>query len=123
MKRMTVRRRQQSGLPSSSAVPNGTDRVDDPTSLRIKPGRDACFAGRTRRNRTARFESRFLARSAKDRSTNAGAARERFVRGVDDDVDVELGDVTNDVLAIRVSRSGPDSFRRSPSIEFGRSSE
>ncbi len=77
------------------AVPDRTDRVDDPARGELIAGGEDRPAGRQPRMPPAFFEQLGPGRSM-DGAVDAAAAAERFVRGVDDRIDVDRGDAGPD---------------------------
>src|SRR6185369_9400433 len=90
-----------------SAVPDGSDRVDDEAGGKVKTGGDARLAGRAAHagtdfgDRAARFEE-LRAGGAVDRAVHPAAAEHPLVGGVDDRVHRQLGDVRAEDLDARV---------------------
>ena len=86
------------GFAVGAAAPDGADGVDDPAGGQAEAGRDAGFAGGTAHagadfgDRQACLEE-FPSRGPVDGPVHSPAAEHPLVRGVDDGIDGEKGDV------------------------------
>ena len=74
------------GFTAVTAVPHGTDGVDDPAGRQLVTLGHLGVAGMTAAKRSA-FAQQLGAGRAMDRAVHAAAAKERAIGGIDDHVD------------------------------------
>src|SRR2546427_11407456 len=90
--RVAIARRQQRVFVLAAAAPDRADRVDDPARRQGVTARQPHLAGRTAAEPAALLPQA-RAGCAMDGAVHAAAAEQARVRGVDEGVDVERGDV------------------------------
>ena len=89
-------------LARVAAVPDRTDGMDHMLRLEPIPAGDLGVAGRAAIQRAA-LGKQFGAGGAMDRAIDAAAAEQRRIRGVDDGVNAQCGDVGNDDFQPRLA--------------------
>src|SRR5205085_1100959 len=90
-----VTRRQQCFFIRSSAMPDGTDRMNHVFRRQTIAGGNLCLASLTTSERSA-VGQQFWPRRAMDCAINAAAAEKRRICGVDDRINRKLRDVSFD---------------------------
>src|SRR6266446_5362546 len=105
---VAIARREQLRLPPRPAPPHPTDGVDDVARRQPVAARDARFAGGAAAKGAA-LRDELRAGRAMDRAVDAASAEEGGVRGIDDGIDVELGDVA--AMELEFHKFHPDPER------------
>ena|SRR6266849_3062918 len=101
LKAVAITRGQQFRFATVAATPYRTDRMDHMPGRQPIAAGDARLAGRTAADLAA-FLQQLGPGGAVDRAIDAAAAEESGVGGVDDGVDIELGDIGFDDLDFQV---------------------